>query len=146
MDFESPAQKACYEKIGPWLKELFGEFVAPRPDAPLYVLFVGSAAVQIAVFPWGEDDSVISTFSFVVTGAELTPELMKDLLRRNLGTRFGAFGLNEQGAIMFVHTIVGSSCDKNELKASVRGVLATADQSDDEIIARWGGQRATDRT
>jgi len=46
---------------------------------------------------------------------------------------------------VFDHTIVGQSCDKDELRASVLTVVLCADRYDDEIVRRWGGERALDR-
>jgi hypothetical protein len=127
------------------MKELFGELVMMRDDAPVMFVMMGSAVAQVAVMPWGDDDATITTRAYVVTGAELTPDLMLYLLQKNEKMRFGAFGVDEDGDILFEHTIVGSSCDKNELKVSVLAVLRTADEYDDEIVARWGGERALDR-
>ncbi len=59
--------------------------------------------------------------------------------------RFGAFGVDQDNDIFFEHTIVGSSCDKDELKASILAVVYTADQYDEQITQKWGGQRAVDR-
>lgn len=145
MEFKTSAQKACYEKIVPWAKELFGEFAQAREDAPVFGVMAGSAMVQVAVLPWGDDDATITARAYVVSGAELTPDLMHYLLRKNDDVRFGAFGVDNDGDIFFEHTIVGSTCDKEELKASVMAVVLTADKYDDEIVARWGGQRALDR-
>lgn len=145
MEFRSAAQKACYEKIVPWMKELFGEFVMLRNDAPAMAVVVGSAIAQVGVIPWGNDDATINTRAYVVTGAEATPELMHFLLRETDNMRFGAFGLDSDDDVFFEHAIVGSTCDKPELKASVMAVVVTADQYDDKIVARWGGQRALDR-
>jgi hypothetical protein len=124
---------------------LFGEFAVARDDVPAIGVVVGSAVAQAIVFPWGEDDATICTRAYVVTGAELTPDLMRYLLRENADMRFGAFGVDDDGDILFEHTIVGSTCDKEELKASVMAVVMTADRYDDQIVARWGGQRALDR-
>lgn len=145
MEFRTAAQKACYEKITPWMKELFGEFVMFRNDAPAMAVVIGSAVAQVGVIPWGNDDTTINTRAYVVTGAEATPELMHFLLRENDNMRFGAFGLDNDDDVFFEHAIVGSACDKSELKASVMAVVVTADQYDDKIVARWGGQRALDR-
>jgi Putative bacterial sensory transduction regulator len=145
MKFENDAHKAAWEKIGPWMKELFGEFSRPRAELPMFDILVGSAWVTVAVWPWRDDDAVITVFSMVVTGAEITPDLMKTLLEKNLDVRFGAFGLSEQGAIVFQHAIAAASCDKSELRTSVMAVLHTADEMDDIIIQKWGGQRAIDR-
>jgi hypothetical protein len=145
MEFATAAQKACYDKVASWMKELFGELVLMRDDAPVMGVMMGSALATVAVWPWGDDDATITTRAYVVTGAELTPDLMRYLLQKNADMRFGAFGVDKDGDILFEHSIVGSSCDKAELKASVLAVLVTADRYDDEIVARWGGERALDR-
>ena len=145
MEFRSAAQKACYEKIVPWMKELFGEFVMLRTDAPAMAVVIGSAVAQVGVIPWGNDDATINTRAYVVTGAEATSELMHFLLRETDNMRFGGFGLDSDDDVFFEHAIVGSTCDKPELKASVMAVVVTADQYDDKIIAGWGGQLALDR-
>jgi hypothetical protein len=105
----------------------------------------GSAFAQIGVFPWGDDDALITTRSYVVTGIELTAELMRFLLHENAGMRFGAFGIDEDGDVIFEHSIVGSTCDQRELESSVTAVAATADEYDDRIVSRWGGERALDQ-
>jgi len=145
MEFKTEAQKKTYEQVVPWMKELFGEFAMVRQDAPVIGVVVGSAVAQVAVTPWGEDDSSITVRAYVVSGAELTEDLMYFLLKENDTMRFGAFGIDDDKDIFFEHTIVGSTCQKNELKASVLAVVLTADRYDDQIVARWGGQRAVDR-
>lgn len=106
---------------------------------------MGSALVEVLVFPWGEDDAIINTRSYVVTGAELTPDLMLFLLKENSQMLFGAFGVDEHGDILFEHSIVGSTCDQKELESSVNAVLQVADDYDDIIVQKWGGERALDR-
>jgi hypothetical protein len=147
MQFESDAQRTVYEKVVQWLREIFGELATPREDIPgIWVhLPATSAWAQVTVMPWG-DDATVMTRSYVVTGAELTPELLRHLLNQNTTMMFGAFGVDNDGDITFDHTIVGSTCDKEELRASVLAVVLTADKVDDELTQRWGGQRALDRT
>lgn len=144
MQFETEAHEACYRKVAGMMREIFGEMAMARDDVPAFGVSMNSALAQIAVTPWGKDDACISTRAWVVTGAEMTPDLMQFLLRANNGVRFGAFGTDDEDDIFFEHAIVGSSCDKNELKASVLAVMFTADEYDDQITARWGGQRALD--
>lgn len=145
MEFSSTAQQAVYEKVLPMARELFGEFAIVREDVPVIGLVVGSTLAQIGVFPWGDDDAVVNARAYVVFGAEITPELMLFLLRKNNEVIFGAFGLDDSNDIFFEHAIVGSTCDREELRASVLAVAYTADMFDDEIASRWGGQRAADR-
>jgi len=145
MEFQTEGQKQTYEKVAGMVKELFGTFAAPRDDIPAFSINYGSAYIITQVFPWGDNDASITTRSYVVTGAELTQELLLFLLQENDKMRFGAFGVDKDLDIFFEHTIVGSTCDLDELKASVLAVVYTADQYDDQITSRWGGQRASDR-
>jgi hypothetical protein len=144
MKFDNKAQEETYNKVVAWMTEIFGEFAKMRDDFPEVAVLRGSAITQTIVVPWGDDEAVICTRSYVVTGAELTNELMQFLLRENCDMRFGGFGIDKEGDIIFEHAIVGSRCDKEELKASIFAVSSTADHYDDQIVERWGGQTALD--
>ena len=145
MEFETAAQKVCHNKISLWMNELFADVPwEALDDEPGFGLFMGSAWAEVHVYPWGDDDSVVNIRSTVVSGADLSCDLQNFLLRENAELRFGAFALNESGDVLFEHTIVGSTCDPAELEASVREVLETADDYDDKIVERWGGERALD--
>lgn len=147
MEFETVAQKTCHDKIAQWMNELFADVPWESLDGePGFGLFMGSALAQVHVYPWGDDDSVVNISSVVVSGATLNQELLHFLLRENAELRFGAFGISESGDVLFEHTIVGSTCDPNELEASVREVLETADDYDDKIVDKWGGERELDHT
>lgn len=145
MRFETEAQKACFEKVDPWVKEMFGGSVLRNPDRPVLGVMEGSAFAQVGVFPWQDDDAIITTRAYVVEGAELSKDLMRYLLHENGGMHFGAFGIDDDEDIFFEHSIVGSTCDRKELEASLSAVLRTADDYDDRIVKRWGGQRSLDR-
>ena len=145
MEFKTNAQEVCYKKVASWMKELFGEVAVAHEDQPRFAVNIGSVIAGVYVYPWRDDDVTICTRAYLVTGAELTAELLKYLLRKNANMLFGAFGIDDDDDIFFEHTIGGSTCDKNELKASVMAVGVTADKYDDEIVARWGGVRMLDR-
>lgn len=144
MEFTTAAQRKCYMKVKRWITELFGEIAAIDQERPLFAIPCGSAVVSVSVNSWSADDAVINTKAFVVTNGNLTPELMYFLLCKNAEMRFGAFGIDGDGEIIFEHNIVGSTCDKEELNASIIHVLTMADKYDDQIIANWGGYRAID--
>ncbi len=145
MVFATKPQKACYEKIKPWVVEYFAGAFVPEYEIPVIVVPLGSAVAMVEVFPWGEEDSIVRTWSYVVTGADMNSDLMRFLLQRNVEMSFGAFGVDTDGDVRFEHAIVGSTCDPNELQSSLAEVLECADRYDDEIVARWGGKRAVDR-
>jgi len=146
MDFESQIQKDVHERVGLWMKEIFGERAAPLESGPGYRGHFGSASIEVSVSPWGDNEAVILARAVVVSGATINAELMRYLLDKNCEVRFGAFGIDKNGDIVFQHAIVGSACQKEELKASVQGVMLVADLSDEDIVARWGGRRAIDRS
>lgn len=145
MEFQTDAQRSCFDKVAPWVREIFGGSVLRKPDQPILGVMHGSAFAQVGVFPWGKDDAIITTRAYVVTGVELSPDLMRFLLEENAGMHFGGFGIDDDGDIIFEHSIVGSTCDQKELEASVIAVARTADDYDDRIVERWGGERALDQ-
>lgn len=144
IEFETDAQKECYEKVEIWLKEIFGECLMERESSPGFAVKSGSALMHVHVKAWSDDDAIISCLSLVVSGAEITPELMRHLLLQNSKYRFGAFSVDSDDDILFDHSIIGSSCSKQELKFILLGMMGSVDDMDDEIVSRWGGQRAKD--
>ncbi|OLP19263.1 hypothetical protein BST81_05740 [Leptolyngbya sp. 'hensonii'] len=146
MEFVTPVQKSCYEKIKPWMEELFQDAILTMNDRePLFTVNFGSASAFTEVVPWGETEAIVVTQACVVTNIEITPDLMYYLLRENDSLYFGRFSIDSQDDVMFEHSLVGSTCDKQELKTSVITVIKFADEYDDKIVAKWGGQRALDR-
>ncbi|MEB3335868.1 MAG: YbjN domain-containing protein [Leptolyngbyaceae bacterium] len=146
MEFQTKVQQECYEKIKPWMIELFQDAVSPHEDdEPIFVVNFGSALAYTEVVPWGENEAIIVTRSWVVTDIEITADLMHYLLRENDSLYFGRFAIDDKEEVVFEHSLVGSTCDQQELKTSVITVVRFADEYDDKIVARWGGQRSLDR-
>ncbi|MEI6428982.1 MAG: YbjN domain-containing protein [Pseudanabaena sp. ELA607] len=143
--FATTIQQECYQRIKLWLQELYTEVYVPPYDMPVFILPMGSATAMVEILPWGESEAIISTWSYVVTGAEMTKDLLKFLLKANDRLPFGVLSVDDDGDIRFHSTLVGSTCDREELQNTVSNVLATADRYDDEIVAHWGGERALDR-
>lgn len=143
--FETDAQRAAYERAADLMTQMFGEMAWQDAEDPSFGMAVGSAVVTLKVLPLGDDDAYVNSFSWVVTGAEKSEELYRYLLRENVDLRFGAFGVDDEGDIIFRYGIVASSLDKEELRAAVLAVAQTADKYDNEIVAKYGGMTATDR-
>lgn len=145
MNFKTKAQENIYGKVEKLMTQIFGEMIKKPTDRPVFLLQRGTTLTHVAVAPWGEDDAVVIVRAYVNYGADLAPDLLKHLLTENARMRFGAFGIDNDGDIFFEHTIVGSTCDKEEIKASVLAVAGTADRYDEPIRERWGGMREIDR-
>lgn len=144
MRFETDIQRTAYERIAPLMKELFGEQAVAHDEQPLFFLRHGSAAVIIGIAPFrGGSDAIVMGSSLVVTDVELTLDLARYLLAENAMLVCGAWSFDEHG-IWYRYSILAPSCDKEELRNLVGVVVAMADASDDELVARFGGRRATD--
>lgn len=133
-------------RVKRWMNELFGSFVLDEgEDSTAVRVRIGSTIVETSLAPWGDADFAITTRAKVVSGARMEPALLRFLLERNHEVRFGAFSVTPRGDILYSHSLVGSTCDREELRSSVSSVMLVADRFDDEIVTRWGGVRALDQ-
>ena len=115
-------------------------------DDNLYVIKQGSAYVMITVVPWGENKAMVRCTSQLVKGVNVDGPLAKQLLELNAHLRFGAFGWEPtEQVVMFTHTILGgTTLDPEELMATLRDVALIADEYDDKLMKKYGGQRMID--
>jgi T3SS (YopN, CesT) and YbjN peptide-binding chaperone 1 len=104
----------------------------------------GSTQVMIIVRPFTSDETSVECISQVVTGADISSDLMNFLLRKNAELHFGAFGLYFDNTITFSHSITGTNLDENELVNTLNAVAIIADHYDDKIMELAGGKRAAD--
>lgn len=117
-----------------------------RIDDRLYVIKQGSTYVMITIVPWATDKALVRCAAQLVKGVDMGCELAVDLLRLNHQLRFGAFAYDPAGElVIFLHSILGGdTLDPDELLATVTDVAIIADEYDDKIIARYGGQTMRD--
>ncbi|CAN5143895.1 hypothetical protein BH11MYX1_BH11MYX1_28250 [soil metagenome] len=115
-------------------------------DDSLYVLKQGSAYVMISVVPWGDNRAMVRCVSQLVKGVDVDGPLAKQLLELNGHLRFGAFAYDPtEHTVLFSHTILGgTTLDPEELMATLRDVALIADEYDDKLMQKYGGQRMVD--
>jgi len=126
------------EKVRAYLQEIYPDFVEFADSA--FTLQEGSATISVTVRPWHEGDSAVECTSQLVTGATVTPELMKWMLQKNVELHFGALGLLFDDTIVYSQTVPGCDLSRKEFEATIRTVAAIADHYDNEIIAMAGGK------
>lgn len=107
-----------------------------------------STRVFVRAQAWGKDETLVRIFSPVLLGLAPSTELYKYVAKENQ-YHFGTLVLfeNEAGdeaVLELKHTLLGDYLDPQELISAVIAVGATADQLDDELLARFGGRRFTD--
>jgi hypothetical protein len=117
-----------------------------KVDDSLYVIKQGSAYVMINVVPWGDNRAMVRCTSQLVKGVNIDGNLAMQLLELNAHLRFGAFAMDTQdNTILFTHTILGGhTLDSEELTATLRDVALIADEYDDKLVKKYGGQRMID--
>jgi hypothetical protein len=117
-----------------------------KVDETLYVIKQGSAYVMISVIPWGKDKAMVRCTAQLVKGIEVDGPLALQLLELNTFLRFGSFSYDPQEqTVLFVHTILGgTTLDPEELMATLRDVALIADEYDDKLVEKYGGQRMLD--
>lgn len=124
------------------LDEHFPEYIKFEDGS--YTITHGSTQVMIQVRPYTENETCVECLANVVFGADITPELMQFLLRKNAELHIGGFGLLFDDTVIFQHSVAGTNLDANELATSVKAVAIIADHYDDEIVDMAGGQRSSD--
>lgn len=117
-----------------------------KVDDSLYVIKQGSAYVMINVMPWGKDKACVRCTAQLVKGIDIDAKLALQLLELNGHLRFGAFAWDaETETVMLVHSILGgATLDPDELMATLRDLALVADEYDDKLRAKYGGQRMLD--
>jgi type III secretion system-like peptide-binding chaperone len=115
-------------------------------DDRLYAVKQGSAYVMINVVPWGKDKAMLRCVSQLVKGVKMTLDLATQLLTLNAHLRFGSFSYDPVGdLILFSHAILGgTTLDPDELLATLQDVALIADEYDDKLAKKYGGQRMKD--
>lgn len=117
-----------------------------KVDRGLYVVKQGSSIVMISVLAWEPKRAVVRCAAQLVKGVTMEVPLALQLLEMNALLRFGHFAWVPAGdVILFSHTILGGkTLDKVELLTTIRDVAVIADEYDDRIAARYGGQTMED--
>ena len=101
---------------------------------------------MINVVPWGDNRAMVRCTAQLVKGVNIDGNLAMQLLELNAHLRFGAFAMDRQEhTILFTHTILGGhTLDSEEISATLRDVALVADEYDDKLVKKYGGQRMID--
>lgn len=127
-------------------RSLSGSPAYRKVDDSLYAVKQGSSYVLVNVVPWGSDKALVRCVAQLVKGVEMDGALALQLLELNGHLRFGAFAYDPDGQlVLFQHSILGGpTLDAEELITTVRDIALIADEYDDRIIRKYGGQTMKD--
>ena len=105
----------------------------------------GSTAVFVSAHSWQDRYTIIELVCPVLNNVDVSEELMKRLNELNEKLYFGkAYWRNKE--VWIAHNLLGDHLDSDELIACVGMMAVVADHLDDELKARFGGQRWREST
>ncbi len=143
MEFANAAQRETQRRVEEYLGELFEDPYLDPETSHFYVRY-GTTVLEIAVDPYGPEDTMVQVMAYCVQGVRLEPDLLLGLLELNHHLAFGAFSVVGRD-IFLSHTLFGRGLDRGALLGAIAAVANVADEYDDRIVAKYGGQTALDR-
>jgi hypothetical protein len=138
--------RAAVQAASQKIEKMLGTSPAYRKvEDGLYAVKQGSSMIMIKVHTW-KDHALIRLVAQLVKGVSMECMLAVELLQLNAVLRFGAFAFVPEGqAIVLCHTLLDRDLgDKDEFTQTIRDFAFVADEYDDRIAARYGGQTMED--
>lgn len=143
MHFDNQHHEQTYRQVQEYLVELFENPHLENETGHFYVGY-GSTVLEVSAEPYGPEETIVEVTAYCVQGVELTDKLMQGLLELNHELPVGAFSVVGQD-IFFSHTIFGKNLNRSDLLGAIAAVATVADDYDDRIVDKFGGQTALDR-
>jgi len=134
--------KETIDKVSNYLTEFHSDHISFGDGS--FTVSRGSSQTMIIVRPFTKTEACVECIANVVTGANITPNLMRFLLRKNSELHFGGFGLLFDDTITFSRSFSSSAMDSDEFKVTLNAVAIISDYYDDIIVDLAGGKRARD--
>ena len=128
------------------IEKMLGDNPAYRKvEEGFFVIKQGSSRVMIRVHPW-KDHAVIRLAAQLVKGVTMEAPLALELLELNAVLRFGSFAYVPAGeAVILCYTLVDRElASREEFLETIRDFAFVADEYDDRIASRYGGQTMED--
>ena len=102
-----------------------------------------STRLYISVRPYADNSATVEIFTLTNIHVPRTPELFKYVATRDY--LYGAFRVNDEPdgtvSVLVTHTLLGDTIDADELKIALFNMMVAADEVDDEIKNKFGGER-----
>ena len=141
--FEHAVQEETFHKVKEYLGELFEEPYHDPENDHFYVRY-GTTVLEISVEPYGPEEAIVTIMSYCVQDVEMEEDLLLGLLELNHQLLCGSFSVVGND-IFFAHSLFGSSLEPRDLLRAITSVATLADDYDDRIVARYGGQTALEK-
>ena len=141
--FEHTVQEETFNKVQEYLGELFEDPYHDPENDHFYVRY-GTTVLEISVEPHGPEEAIVRIMSYCVQDVEMDEELLLGLLELNHQLLCGSFSVVDND-IFFAHSLYGKGLEPRDLLRAITSVATLADDYDDKIVARYGGQTALEK-
>lgn len=143
MEFENETHREAFDEIREYVDELIDEPYLDEETGHFYGRF-GSTVLEISVDPYGPEEIVVKVMAYCVQGVRVDESLLEGLLQLNHTLPMGSFSLVGTD-VFFSHSLFGRSLEPRNFLNSIAAVATVADDYDDRIVARYGGETALER-
>lgn len=143
MAFEHSIHEETFHKVKEYLGELFDQPYHDPDNDHFYVRY-GTTVLEISVESYGPEEAAVTIMAYCAQDVEVEEDLLIGLLDLNHQMPLGAFSLVGND-IFFAYSLFGRSLDARDLLRAVTAVANVADEYDDRIVERYGGQTALER-
>ena len=140
MRFAHAVHEETFRRVADYLPDFCDRPFQDDEDGHFYVRY-GSTVLEIAVDPYGPQEATVKITSYCVQGVEITQELLHNLLEINHTIPFGAFSAVGDD-IFFGHSVFGRDLTPRALLTAIAAVANAADEFDDLLAEKYGGQTA----
>ena len=143
MPFSDKVQEETFDRLREYLGELFEDPYHDPENDHFYVRY-GTTVLEISVDPYDSEEAVVTIMSYCVQDVEVAEALLLGLLELNHRLTCGSFSLVETD-IFFSYSLFGKNLSPRDLLRAITAVATVADDYDDRIVAKYGGQTALDK-
>ena len=143
MRFESEVHRETFERVQEFVDDLIDEPYLDEGSGHFYGRF-GSTVLEISVDPYGPEEAVVRVMAYCVQGAQVDESLLEGLLELNHGLPVGSFSVVGTD-VFFSHSLFGRNLEPRNFLGTMAAVATVADDYDDRIVARYGGETALER-
>lgn len=143
MQFENDSHREAFERVREYVDELIDEPYLDEDTGHFYGRF-GSTVLEVSVDPYGPEEIVVKVMAYCVQGARVDESLRTGLLELNHTLPMGSFSVVGTD-VFFSQSLFGRSLEPRNFLNAIAAVATVADDYDDRIVARYGGETALER-
>jgi hypothetical protein len=136
MEFQTDAQRASYENVREWVKQLYGESAWIDPEVPRMSCPVGGFTIAVLIESMGDDGACADIWTWPFDEDKPPDGALRPMLEANGRYRFGALNIQQNGTVVFEYVVQLSGLDKERFEALMYMVAGSAAQIKEELTSK----------